>query len=325
MSDLMQHLNFVRTYLGDLLVISYSNFEDHLTKMECDLKTLSDKSTFCADEIEYLGYWVSRSGIQPIPKKVEAIKNMVCPTTRTELRRFIGMENYYRDMWVLRSELLAPLTSMTSKKIKFNWTGEHQKVFENIKKIICREVMLTFPDFSKPFHIYTYASDKQLGPVITQDEKPVAFYSRKLNSAQQRYTTGEQELLSIVETLREFRNILLGYKIMVHTDHKKITYAKSNSDRVMRWHLLIEEFGPSFRNIKGKHNLIADATSRLAFDDSSEESKLEKPTALCMAATISRTDIINDELSPTYGFEMAEAFGIKSKKKTKNEDYKFHM
>jgi hypothetical protein len=116
----------------------------------------AEKSTFCADEIEYLGYWVSRSGIQPITKKLEAIKKMVHPTTCKELRRFIGMVNYYRDMWVHRSELLAPLTSMTSKNGKFNWTDEHQKVFENIKKIICREVMLTFLDFSKPQVIHIY-------------------------------------------------------------------------------------------------------------------------------------------------------------------------
>jgi hypothetical protein len=69
--------------------------------------------------------------------------------------------------------------------------------------------------------------------------------------------------LSIVETLHEFRNILLGYKTIMHTDHKKLTYAKSTSDIVMRWRLLIEEFGPEFRYIKGKHNLIADALSRL--------------------------------------------------------------
>jgi hypothetical protein len=83
---------------------------------------------------------------------------------------------------------------------------------------------------------------------------------------------------------------------------KKITYAKSTSDRVMHWHLLIEEFGPEFRHIKGKLNLIADELSRLDLDNSSEEFKLEKPTALCMAAIISRTKIINDELFPTDGF-----------------------
>jgi hypothetical protein len=147
MSDLMQHLNFVRTYLYDLLVISCITFEDHLEKLECVLKTLSDKglcvnadkSTFCANEIEYLGYWIIRSGIHPIPKKVEAIQKMVHPTTRKELRCFIGMVNYYRDMWVRRSELLAPLISMTSKNVKFNWRDEHQKAFENIKNIICSD------------------------------------------------------------------------------------------------------------------------------------------------------------------------------------------
>jgi hypothetical protein len=105
--------------------------------MECVFKMLSDKglrvnadkSTFCATEIEYLGYWISRSAIQPIPKKVEAIKNMVHPTTRKELRQFIGMVNYYRAMWVRRREILAQLTSMTSKNVKFNWTDEHQKAF----------------------------------------------------------------------------------------------------------------------------------------------------------------------------------------------------
>jgi hypothetical protein len=112
--------------------------------MECVLKILSDKglrtnsdkSAFCATEIEYLGYWISWSGIKPIPKKVEAIKNMGRPTTRKELRRFIGMVDYYHDMWVRRSELLTPLTSMTSENVKFIWTDENQKAFDNIKKII---------------------------------------------------------------------------------------------------------------------------------------------------------------------------------------------
>ena len=70
--------------------------------------------------------------------------------------------------------------------------------------------MLAFPDFSKPFVINTDASHTQLGAVISQDDRPIAFYSRKLNDAQTRYTTTERELLSIVETLKEFRNILLG-------------------------------------------------------------------------------------------------------------------
>ena len=105
-----------------------------------------------------------------------------------------------------------------------------------MKKILAREVILAFPDFNKPFEIYTDASNTQLGAVITQDGKPIAFYSKKLNPAQTRYTTTEKELLSIVATCKEFRTILLGQQITIYTDHENLTYKHFNSDRVMRWH-----------------------------------------------------------------------------------------
>jgi hypothetical protein len=85
-----------------------------------------------------------------------------------------------------------------------------------------------------------------------QDVKPLAFYSRKLSSTQTRYTTGEQELLSIVETLKEFRNILLGQQVIVHTDHLNILYGKLSNDRIKRWRLLLEEYGPTYVHIVGK-------------------------------------------------------------------------
>ena len=90
------------------------------------------------------------------------------------------------------------------------WEAEQQKAFEEIKQVISKETLLAFPDFNKPFHVYTDASEYQLGAVVMQDDKPIAFYSRKMNSAQRNYTTGEQELLGIIEALKEFRNILLG-------------------------------------------------------------------------------------------------------------------
>ena len=103
----------------------------------------------------------------------------------------------------------------------------------------------------------------QLGSVISQEGKPIAFYSRKLNPAQTRYTTTERELLSIVETLKEFRNILFGQQLVVHTDHKNLTCKNFNTERVMRWRLILEEFGPELRYVKGEDNVVADALSRL--------------------------------------------------------------
>jgi RNase H-like domain found in reverse transcriptase len=114
-----------------------------------------------------------------------------------------------------------------------------------------------------------------------QDDRPLAFYSTKLNSAQKRYTTGEQEMLSIVETLREFKNILLGQKLIVHTDHKNLLYQKMSTDCIIRWRLPIEEFGPTFLHIKGEKNVIADALSRLDADFS--ETLPTEPTNDSMA------------------------------------------
>ena len=144
------------------------------------------------------------------------------------------MINYYRDMWIRRSKILAPLSKVTSKNAKWEWNTEQQQAFDTIKKIVSQETLLRHPDFNKEFEIHTDASKAQIGAVIAQEGRPIAFYSRRLTDCQTRYTTTERELLAIVETLKEFRNILLGQKIVIHTDHKNLTYANFNTDRVIR-------------------------------------------------------------------------------------------
>jgi len=131
--------------------------------------------------------------------------------------------------------------------------------------MICKQTLLIYPVWNKPFEIHTGASDYQLGAVISQNGKPIAFFSRKLNKAQKNYTTTEKELLSIVECIKEFRNILFGYKIIVYSDHKNLVHAAtiSQSQRVMRWCMILEEFGPDIRHISGEDNIVADAISRL--------------------------------------------------------------
>jgi hypothetical protein len=111
--------------------------------------------------------------------------------------------------------MLAQLIGLVSPLAKYKWGQEQQKAFDEIKQKLNQETLLAFPDFEKEFHVYTDASNRQLGAVIMQEGKPLAFYSRKLSSAQTRYAKGEQELLSIVEALKEFRDILLGQQVII--------------------------------------------------------------------------------------------------------------
>src|SRR5687767_2199537 len=136
-----------------------------------------------------------------------------------------------------------------------------------MKRIIMRETLLAYPNFSEVFDTHTDASLTQLGACISQNSRPIAFFSRNLNPAHTRYTTTERELLSVVEVLKEFRSILLGQQICVHTDYENLTYKKFNSDRVMRWRLYIKEYSSDLQYIKGESNVMADALGRLDCDE----------------------------------------------------------
>jgi hypothetical protein len=98
------------------------------------------------------------------------------------------------------------LISLTSNKVKFEWHSSHQQAFDKIKKFIGTKVLLCYPDFNKSdtFHLYTDTSDHQLEAVIMQDKKPIAFYLQNLNTAKERYTTTERELLSAIETCKQY-------------------------------------------------------------------------------------------------------------------------
>jgi hypothetical protein len=169
------------------------------------------------------------------------------------------MVQYYRDMWAKRSEMLAPLSNLVGecgetktirknkvKKKPWHWDSIPQEAFDNIKKTITKEVVLAYPDFIKLFDIYTNASTKQLGAVITQDNRPIAFSSWKLSSAQSKYTITKSELLAIVGTLKEFKGMLWGQRLNVYTDLKNLTRDSLGltSNRVTRWRILFEEYMP---------------------------------------------------------------------------------
>jgi hypothetical protein len=254
-------MEYVKTYFDDLWILTNSSFKNHLLKLQMVLSRLStagmrvkiSKSKFFAEQIEYMRYLITRQGIQPIRNKVEAILNLKVPKTRKQDRT---MQVYWYSQLLSRNVFLHkwtsshyPMTSLTLSMVKFEWHSSNQQAFDKITKFIGTEVLLWYPHFKKPysFHLYTHASDHPLGSAITQDKNPVAFYSRKLNTAQKRYiiTKREQELLSAIELWKEYKNILLGYcyPIIVYTDHKNNVFnGLKASDHVLRtcWLLLLE-------------------------------------------------------------------------------------
>ena len=179
------------------------------------------------------------------------------------------------------SHMVAPLTDLIgkvgqtkttkrnkTKKKSWHWDKIHQEAFDQIKEALSREVMLAYPTYGEVFKIYTDASTRQLGAVIMQKGRPLAFFSRKLNEAQQKYSVTELELLSIVECLKEFRGMLWGQKLEVYTDHKNLVRDSLDfsCDRVHRWRLILEEYDPTIFYVEGKLNVVADAMSRLEYN-----------------------------------------------------------
>ncbi len=145
------------------------------------------------------------------------------PNNLKELWQFLGMVQYYRDMWQKHSEMLVPLTNLAgecgetkstkknkAKKKPWWWESIYQQAFDNVKATIAKEVVLAYLDFTKPFEIYTDAFTMQLGSVITQGNRPIAFFSRKLSVMQTKYSVTKNRALSHSRNLKRVSRNAVG-------------------------------------------------------------------------------------------------------------------
>ena len=119
---------------------------------------------------------MTRNGIRPVNKKLEAIVNMTPPKNIRQVSAFVILVKYYRYMWARRSNILQPLTSLTSTKVKFKFTDVEQQAFDKIKQIFAHNTLLIYLDFNERFDIHADTSDFQLGSVMSPNVKPIAFY-----------------------------------------------------------------------------------------------------------------------------------------------------
>ena len=278
MVDMLQGIPNCCCYIDDLGIWTDGSFDDHLAVVDLVLSRLHANNMKCnplkcewfVKETDFLGFWMTPEGVKPWKKRIDSILQMDRPKNNSDVRAFIGAVNHYKSLWPRRAHVLAPLAELTGKG-RFEWTPRHEKSFQEMKAIITADAMNTFPDYSIPFHIFTDASDFQLGAAITQHQKPIAYYSKKLTPAQKNYTTTEKELLAIVMTLTTYRKMLMGSKLHVYTDHKNLTFKTFSVQRILRWRLFVDQFDCDIHYIPGHRNVLADCFSRLP--------QMEKPSA----------------------------------------------
>ncbi len=160
-------------------------------------------------------------------------------------------------MWPHWLDILAPLIDKTGapkkgkKALPLVWSPEMQKAFDQMKALMAADVLCAYPNHNKPFHIFTDASNYQLGACIMQDDIPVTYNSKKLNSAQMNYTTIDKELLCVIATLREFCSMLLGAELHIHTDHKNILNVGDSSKQRLQWISYVDEYSPTLHYVEG--------------------------------------------------------------------------
>lgn len=223
-------------YLDDLIIVS-EDFNSHLLVLvriaeqfkKANLTLNISKSKFCVTEVNYLGYIIGNGGIKTDPEKVESIKNWPTPKNIKQVRGFLGLAGWYRRFVANFSSIVFPITEVLSTKRKFCWTPEAQNSFELIKTLLTSAPVLSNPDFSKKFYLQCDASDFGIGAVLVQfdddgNEKPIAFMSKKLNSAQRNYSVTERECLAALEAIKKFRCYLELQEFEVITDHSSLVW-----------------------------------------------------------------------------------------------------
>ena len=186
--------DFTSTYLDDVVIFS-NTWEDHLKHIRSTLDRIckagltvkSKKSQFGADHCVYLGHLVGGGMVQPEAAKVEAVRNFPVPTTKKQVRTFLGLSGYYRRFIPQYASIALPLTDLTRKSSpnEVIWTDVCDQAFLKLKSLLCSSPILASPNFQRPFVLQTDASDRGIGAVLSQEdedsvERPIAYYSRKL-------------------------------------------------------------------------------------------------------------------------------------------------
>jgi hypothetical protein len=224
---------FVVVYFDDILIYS-KNLEEHVLHLKSVLKILRKQKlfanlkecTFCTDMLVFLGFFVSKRGIEVDEEKVKAIQEWPTPTIISQVRSFQGFASFYRRFVRDFSSLATPFTEVIKKNVSFKWVKEQEKAFNLIKEKLTNAPLLVLPNFAKTFEIECDASGIGIGAVLMQEGRPVAYFSEKLSGAALNYPTYDKEMYAFVRALENWQHYLWPKEFVIHTDHESLKHLK---------------------------------------------------------------------------------------------------
>lgn len=295
MDQLTTPLKGVVSYMDDIFVHGNSK-EEHdraLLKLmtaiqEYGLHIKLSKCEFALTEINYLGCVINKHGIKPDPVRVEAITHMPEPTSLTELRSFLGVINFYNKFISGLHNLRAPLDNLLKKDSTWLWNSSCQHSFNQLKRALSSELLLTHYNPNLEIIVSSDASNKGIGACIQHRMtdntiRPIAYASRSYQPAEKNYSQIEKEALSIIFAVKKFHKFIFGRKFTLQTDHKPLLSIFGNkkgipvytASRLQRWAIILLAYSFNIQYINTDSFAYADFLSRLInqhtkYDDETE-------------------------------------------------------
>lgn len=273
------------SYIDDVLIASPdpATHKQHLDAVlaalaRYNLRLNISKCVFGSDELDFLGYTINANGIRPTQERVKAITNYPLPTTVHELRRFLGLVNFYKRCIPKATDKQVVLFALIPSNVKKDkrqvcWTDATKAAFAAVKEQLANAALLSYPNPRARLSLMVDASCSSIGGVLQQEYAgritPLGFYSQKLSPAEQKYATYDRELLAAFKAIRYFRSMVEGRHFTLYTDQKPLVYAfqqspEKASPRQLRHLDYIAQFTTDIRHVSGTANVAADAMSRVA-------------------------------------------------------------
>ena len=172
--------------------------------------------------MQFLGHILTPEGMSADPSKVQDVLNWKSPKSVHQIRQFLGLAGYYRRFIPDFSKIAQPMTKLLQKDAKFVWSPACEGAFQALKEFLTSAPVLAQPDIDKPFNVYCDASRIELGCVLMQDGRVIAYASRQLKKHEVNYPTHDLELPAVVHALKFWMHYLLGNKVHIFTDHKSL-------------------------------------------------------------------------------------------------------